>query len=340
MNLNTTYLNLNLRSPLVVSASPLSRRLDNIKRMEDAGAAAVVLFSLFEEQAHVEQQVKRYLEKNPRVTAADTDALFPARKQFAGRVEDYLSHIQKAKAAVDIPIIASLNCQHQGKTLEIAQEMEAAGADAIEVNLYHIPANMDRTSEQIEDVYVNLVRVSKANVKVPVAAKLVPYFTNLSAMARRLDQAGVDGLVLFNRYYQPDFDPVTLKMRSEVTLGTSQDSRLATHWLAILCGFVRADLAATGGVYLAEDVVKKLMVGAKVVMLNSALMKDGIEQIAVLTEQLSTWLDQNDYPSVESLHGLLRQFHSRDVSTFEREAYIRAIGGAHTEADDNGAVSD
>lgn len=325
MKLNTTYLNLNLQSPLIVSASPLSRSLDNIKRMEDAGAAAVVLYSLFEEQVHVEQQIAHYLEKNPKASSADVDALFPAHKQFEGRIEDYLTHIQKAKDAVNIPIIASLNCEHQGKMMDIAQEIEAAGADALEVNIYHIPANMDRTSEQIEDAYINMLRLLKNDVKIPLAVKLVPFFTNLTAMARRLDQGGADALVLFNRFYQPDFDPETLQMRSEIPLGHSQDSRLAAHWIAILYGSVKADLAATGGIYTAEDVVKMLMVGADVVMLASVLMQEGIEHLSTLKQALSTWLARNDYASVESVQGVFRQFLSRDVSSFEREEYIRTV---------------
>jgi dihydroorotate dehydrogenase (fumarate) len=331
MELETTYLNLQLRSPLVVSALPLSRRLDNIKRMEDAGAGAVVLFSLFEEQVDLESQVNRYLANNPKASPADTEAVFPDQKQFEGRTEDYLAHIQKAKESVDIPIIASINCKHQWRIVETAQKIEAAGADALELNVYNIPANMDRTSEQIEDKYVNTLQALKRSIGIPIAVKLVPYFTNLASMARRLDQAGADALVMFNRFYQPDLDPVTLKMRSEVTAGSSHDSRLALHWIAILSGHVRADLAATSGIYEAEDVVKMLMVGADVVMPASVLLREGIEYLETLTQDVTTWLDKNDYASLKSLKGILRQFHSRDVSDFERKEYIRAIRGDQNE---------
>jgi dihydroorotate dehydrogenase (fumarate) len=326
MNLNTTYLSLTLRSPLVVSASPLSQNIDNIKRMEDAGAGAIVLYSLFEEQVRMEQQLLKYYREHPKATPADAQALFPSQQQFRSGLEDYLAHIQKAKNTVEIPIIASLNCSSlDGNWTDFAHKIEEAGADALELNIYHIATDMDQSAQQIEDMYLTILKIVRAAVKIPVAVKLTPFFTNVASMARRLDQAGANALVFFNRFYQPDFDPKTLTMQSEIPLGTPQDSRLPLHWIAILYGYVRADLAATGGIYTAEDVVKMLMAGAKVTMLASVLLKEGIDHLRTLEQRLREWLDQNDYVSVSGLQGILRQFHSQNASAFERTEYLRAI---------------
>ncbi len=325
MNLKTNYLNLTLRSPVVVAASPLSRSLDNIRRMEEAGAGAVVLYSLFEEQIRIEQQLLRYFEDHPKASAEDALALFPGQSQFHTRMDEYLDHITQAKAAVSIPIIASINCRALGSWTDVAAKIEAAGADALELNIYPISMNMQQSAEQIESMFVTIVRIVKETVKLPVAVKLAPYFTNLAYMARRLDEAGVNGLVLFNRFYQPDLDPRTLELRSDVPLSNPGDIRLPLHWIAALYGYLRADLAATSGIYTAEDVIKLLMAGAKVTMVASALFKDGLDALSTIDRDLRVWLDQNDYESVASLQGILRQFHSKDPSTFERAQYVRAV---------------
>jgi len=323
MNLETKYLNLTLRSPLVVSASPLSQSLDSIKRMEDCGAGAIVLYSLFEEQIRVEQQILHYYREHPTATPADALTLFPTQRQFHVHLDDYLKHISSAKDAVAIPVIASLNCKSLGNWTDFAQQIEQAGADAL--NIYHVPTNMDQSAEQIEAMCVTLLKIVKAAIKIPVAVKLSPYFTNLANMARQLDFAGADGLVLFNRFYQPDFDPVTLELQSDIPLGTPSDSRLPLHWIAILYGYVKPDLAATGGIYSAEDVIKMLMVGARVTMLASALIREGIEHLRTIERDMRLWMDQNDYDSVAGLQGILRQFHSQNTGTFERAEYIRAV---------------
>ncbi len=325
MNLKTNYLNLTLRSPVVVAASPLSHSLDNIQRMEEGGAGAVVLYSLFEEQIRIEQQLLRYFEDHPKASAEDALALFPGQSQFHTRMDEYLDHITQAKAAVSIPIIASINCRALGSWTDVAAKIEAAGADALELNIYPISMNMQQSAEQIESMFVTIVRIVKETVKLPVAVKLAPYFTNLAYMARRLDEAGVNGLVLFNRFYQPDLDPRTLELRSDVPLSNPSDIRLPLHWIAALYGYLRADLAATSGIYTAEDVIKLLMAGAKVTMLASALLKDGLDALSTIDRDLRVWLDQNDYESVASLQGILRQFHSKDPSTFERAQYVRAV---------------
>ncbi|MBZ0299050.1 MAG: dihydroorotate dehydrogenase-like protein [Anaerolineae bacterium] len=325
MDLTTRYLNLTLRSPLVVSALPLSERLDHIKQMEDAGAGAVVLFSLFEEQLRSEQQLRTYYKSNPTATPEDALALFPPQPHFHFALDDYLAHVRRAKEAVSIPIIASLNCRSLGSWTAFAREIEAAGADALELNIYFIPTNMDTTSEQVEDLYLRILKVVKDVVHIPVAVKLSPYLTNVANMARRLNQAGASGLVLFNRFYQPDLDPKTLRVQPEIPLGTPQDSRLPLHWIAILYGYIKADLAATGGIYTAEDVVKMMMAGARVTMLASALLKNGIDYLNTLDQSLRDWLDQNDYTSLSQLQGIVSRFHSQDPSAFERSEYIRAI---------------
>ena len=324
MNLNTTYLGMPLDS-LVIAASPLSTSIDNIKRMEDAGASAIVLFSLFEEQLRHEQRKRDYLEKHPTATEEDAQARYPVRQTYHIELDDYLNHIRKSKDAVDIPIIASLNCQTLGTWTDFAQRVEEAGADAIELNIYSIATDIDRTSEQIEDMYLRILKVVKDSVNKPVTVKLMPYFTNVAHMARRLDLTGADALVLFNRFYQPDFDPQTLKIRSEIPLGKPQDSRLALHWIAILYGNLKADLAATGGILTVEDIVKMLMVGANVTMLASVLLEEGIDHLRTLKSGLREWLDQNDYGSVSELQGIISQFRSKDTSAFERAEYIRAI---------------
>jgi dihydroorotate dehydrogenase (fumarate) len=325
MNLDTKYLNLMLHSPLVVSASPLSENLDNVRRMEDAGAGAIVLYSLFEEQICIEQQITNYYKAHPTATPADALALFPTRKEFPIGVDEYLAHIGKCKDAVNLPIVASLNCKSFDMWTDFAQKIEEAGADALELNIYHIPTDMDQTSEQIEALYLTILKIVKSVVRIPVAVKLSPYFTNLTNMARRLDLAGADGLVLFNRFCQPNFDPKTLNVDADIPLSQPADSRLPLHWIAILYGYVKPDLAATGGIHTAEGVVKMLMVGARVTMLASVLLKEGIDHLRTIDRDLRTWLDQNDYDSVASLQGIMRQFHSRDPATFERNEYIHAV---------------
>jgi dihydroorotate dehydrogenase (fumarate) len=325
MNLSTIYLNLQLRSPLVVSASPLSHSIDQIRQMEDAGAGAVVLFSLFEEQMRLERQVSTYLQSNPRATQEHVQALYPERQHYRMDIAEYLEHIRKAKQAVHIPIIASINCTTVGSWIDYARQMEQSGADAIELNVYYIPTSAERTSEQIEAMIAQIVEIVKSTVSIPVAVKLVPFFTNIAALARRLDQVGADGIVLFNRFYQPDFDPHTLRIQTEIPLGNPGDNRLPLHWIGLLYGSVRADLAATSGIFTAQDVVKMLMVGAKVTMLASVLLTHGIDHLRVLESDLRRWMEENEYQSVEALQGMLPQFQNRDAGSFERNAYIRAI---------------
>ena len=325
MDLTTRYLGLNLRTPLVPSASPLSDDLDNIKRMEDSGASAVVLHSLFEEQVRNEQDaIQQHL-------AYGTDSFpesltfFPEPKDFIAGPEEYLSKIRKAKDAVSIPIIASLNGNAIGGWVDYAKKIQQAGADALELNVYSIPADLDKTSAEIEESYVEIAKAVKAVVHIPVAVKLSPFFSNVGNMAKRLDQAGVNGLVLFNRFYQPDINLEELEIQANIHLSTQQDMRLPLRWIAILYGRIKADLAATSGIHCAVDVLKMLMVGADVTMLCSVLFTRGIGIIREIETDMANWLSEHDYQSLRQLQGSMSQKYCSDPTSFERAQYMRAV---------------
>ena len=273
MNLKTTYLGLELRSPLVVSASPISEDVANIKKMEDAGAAAVVLHSLFEEQIRHEQRELDYHTTAGTYSSAEAMTFFPEWDEYRLAPEAYLEHIRKAKEAVDIPIIASLNGTTPGGWTGYAKKMEEAGADAIELNIYSIPTDADATGEQIENAYIDILKSVKATVQIPVAMKIGPFFTNMTNMAKRLDTAGADALVLFNRFYQPDVDLEELEIRPSIQLSSSFASRLPLIWTGILKGKIKADIAATRGIHTGLDAIKLIMVGANVTQVCSAIMK-------------------------------------------------------------------
>jgi dihydroorotate dehydrogenase (fumarate) len=316
---------LKLRSPLIAGASPLSEKIDNIKQMEQAGAAAVVLHSLFEEQLRQERiQLNQDLERG---TLSFPEALsyFPEPEEFHLGPEQYLEHIARAKKAVGIPVIASLNGSSLGGWTKHARLMEKAGADALELNIYYIPTDMNLASKDVEEMYLNIVKAVKSEVKFPVAVKLSPFFTNFASMARRLDQAGADGLVLFNRFYQPDFDLATLTVQPNLLLSTPMAMRLPLRWIALLYSRVRASLAATSGVHSGTDVVKMLMAGADATMLCSVLLRHGIKQIGVIEDSLLAWMEENEYESVTQLKGSMSQKNAADPSAFERAQYVRIL---------------
>ena len=326
MDLSTNYLGLKLRSPLVPSAAqPLTENVDNIKRMEDVGAAAVVMHSLFEEQL---SQERRLLYENlTQGTNSFAEALtyFPEPSEFHVGPELYLQNIAQAKKSVKIPIIASLNGSTIGGWVRYAKEIEQAGADAIELNIYWIPADPALTSTQVEDTYVEILRSVKAQVTIPVAIKLSPFFTSFANMAKRLDDAGADGLTLFNRFYQPDIDLELLEVTPNILLSTPMAMRLPLRWIAILRGQVGLSLAATSGIHRATDAVKMLMVGADVTMLCSTLLRNGIKHITTLEQELAHWLEEHEYDSVQQLQGSLSQKNCPDPAEFERAQYMRAI---------------
>jgi dihydroorotate dehydrogenase (fumarate) len=326
-DLSTTYLGLKLRSPLVVSASPLSRDLDGIRRLEDAGASAVVLYSLFEEQLRQEEVDLNYHLTAGTESFAESLTYFPQASEFHTGPEGYLKHIRKAKAAVKIPVIASLNGSTLGGWTKFAAEIERAGADAIECNVYYIPTDPTVSAAHIEQTYLDILQAVKATVTIPVAIKLSPFFSNLSNMAHRLDEAGADALVLFNRFYQPDIDLEELEIRPNVLLSTPQALRLPLTWIGILHGRVKASLAATGGVHAAEDAVKLLMVGANVTMMCSSLMRHGIDHLRHVERELLDWMEAHEYESVAQMQGSMSQIKCSDPGAFERAQYMRAVKG-------------
>jgi dihydroorotate dehydrogenase (fumarate) len=326
-DLSTTYLGLRLRTPLVASASPLSQELDRIRHLEDAGASAVVLYSLFEEQLRQES-----LELDCHLSAgtesfAESLTYFPQLGEFHTGPEGYLNHIRKAKEAVDIPIIASLNGSTLGGWTSYARQVEEAGADAIELNIYFVPTDFDLSAAEVEQAYLDIVRAVKMTVQIPVAVKLNPFFSNLANMAKRLDAGGTDGLVLFNRFYQPDIDIEELEIKPSVLLSTSQALRLPLTWIGILYGRIKASLAATGGVHRAEDVVKMLLVGADVTMLCSALLRNGVNHLRHVEGGLREWMENHEYESVRQIEGSMSQIRCPDPGAFERAHYMRAVKG-------------
>ncbi|HPC59136.1 MAG TPA: dihydroorotate dehydrogenase-like protein [Verrucomicrobiota bacterium] len=325
MDLSTTYLGLKLRSPLVAAASPLSEEIDSIQQMEEAGAAAVVLYSLFEEQLRQDRlELARHLEHG---TESFPEALtyFPEPGEFRLGPDEYLEHISKAKAAVKIPVIASLNGSSKGGWTQYAKAIEKAGADALELNIYYIPTDMNLSSLDVEQNYLEILKAVKSEVRIPVAVKLSPFFTNFANMARRLDDAGANGLVLFNRFYQPDIDLETLEIKPNILLSTPMAMRVPLRWIALLYGKVKASLAGTSGIHRASDVLKMLMAGADVTMLCSALIRHGVRQIGVIERDLVAWLEEHEYNSVQQLKGSLSQKNCADPSAFERAQYMKAI---------------
>jgi dihydroorotate dehydrogenase (fumarate) len=325
MDLSTKYLGLKLRTPLVVSASPLSEEIDTIKQMEDNGASAVVLYSLFEEQ--LRQDTRELVQSLEHGTFSNPEALtyFPEPEQFNLGPEEYLEHIAKAKSAVKIPVIASLNGSSVGGWTQYAKAIQQAGADALELNIYYIPTDLELTSAQVEQNYLDILRAVKSKVSIPVAVKLSPFFTNFANMAKRLDVAGADGLVLFNRFYQPDIDLDTLEIKPNILLSTPMAMRVPLRWIALLFGKLDASLAATSGIHRASDVLKMLMAGADVTMLCSTLLRHSVRQIAVIERDLVAWMEEHDYTSVTQLKGSLSQKNCAEPSAFERAQYMRAI---------------
>jgi len=325
IDLETDYLGLKLRTPLVPSASPLSQEIGSIRHLEDAGASAIVLYSLFEEQLRLESlELDHHLSAGTE-SFAESLTFFPQPSEFRLGPEGYLEHIRKAKEAVDIPVIASLNGASVGGWTKFAKEIEQAGADALECNVYSIPTDPELKAADIEQTYVDIVWAVKSAISIPVAVKLGPFFTNFANVARRLDEAGADGLVLFNRFYQPDIDLDELEIRPNVLLSTPQALRLPLTWIGILYGRLRASLAATSGVHDAEDVIKLLMVGANVTMLCSSLLRNGVNHLRHVEHGLVDWMEIHEYESVRQMRGSMSQQRCPDPSAFERAQYMRAV---------------
>ena len=325
MKLATTYLGFKLRTPLVPSASPLSEKLDNIKRMEDAGASAVVFHSLFEEQLRPANHPMRRGSGNGGEFSRDALDDYSDEPDFKVDPEVYVNHIAKAKEAVRIPIIGSLNGSTFGGWQRYARQIEQAGADALELNLYKCRRirSARRMTSRLE--YLSIVTSIKALLKIPVAVKLSPYFTNLSRFARRLDAQGTGALVLFNRFYQPDIELETLEVSPNVLLSTPMAMRLPMRWIALLYGRIGANLAATSGIHHGVDALKMLMAGADVTMLCSVLLRHGIDHIRVLEREMREWMEDHEYESVEQIKGIMSQKNCPDPTAFERAQYTRAL---------------
>ena len=325
MDLSTKYLGLELKNPLVASSSPLSRDIDTAKMLEDNGASAIVMWSLFEEQLQFEaKELTHFLEQGTE-SFAEALSYFPAKEEFHVGADDYLNHIAKLKSAVKIPIIASLNGISTGGWIDSAKKMQQAGADALELNVYYIPTDPKLASLDVEQIYVDVLKAVKSQVTIPVSVKLSPYFTSIINIANKLESAGADGLVLFNRFYQPDIDIDNLEVTPNILLSTPQEMRLPLRWIAILKDRVNTSLAATTGIYTAEDVIKMVMAGADVTMLCSTLLRHGVSRVSEILTDLKVWMEEHDYDSINTMKGSMSQRSCPEPAAFERANYMKVL---------------
>jgi dihydroorotate dehydrogenase (fumarate) len=325
--LQTKYLGLAVPSPIVMSASPLSNDVDCVRRAEDAGIGAVVMHSLFEEQLLVDgNDLDHHLTRHAE-HSAEALGYFPALDGFAFGPDAYLEHIRRLKAAVDVPVIASLNGVSAGGWVEYARAIEQAGADALELNVYFVPTDPLVSGAVVEQMYVDLVREVRLHVGIPLAVKLPHFLSAIPNMAHQLDLAGADGLVLFNRFYQPDFDLEQLEVVPNLVLSTPAELRVRLRWTAILYGHLDADLAVTGGVHSAEDVLKAIMAGAAVAMMASALLRDGVDRVRTVRRDLRRWMEEREYLSIDQMRGSMSQRHVAEPAAFERANYLKVLRG-------------
>lgn len=325
MSLTTNYLGLVLKNPIVASSSPLSHTVDSIRRLEDAGCSAVVMYSLFEEQITLDSlYIDHYLRSNTN-SYAESLSFFPEMSSYNVWPDEYLKLIRRAKEAVDIPIIGSLNGVSPGGWVNYAGLIEDAGADALELNVYYVPTNIHLSGQEVETIYLDMLRSVKRSVTIPLAMKLSPYFSSPGNMAKRLVDEGANGLVLFNRFYQPDLDLETLQVAPRLVLSNSNELRLPLRWVAILYGRLLADLAITTGVHTAEDVLKSLMAGAKVTMMASELLQNGLRRVKEILVEIEDWMDEREYESVAQMIGSMSQQHCTEPAAFERANYMKTL---------------
>ncbi len=327
MNLQSEYMGLSLAHPLVASASPLSTTIDGLKRLEDGGAAAVVMFSLFEEQIRLEDEAYTHYLNVGTNSFAESLSYFPTIDDYHAGTESYLELLRRGKEALDIPLIASLNGVSGEGWTRYAGEMQQAGADAIELNVYHIAADPTVSGAEVEARYLDTVRAVKAQTSIPIALKLGPYFSATGHLALQLEAAGADALVLFNRFYQPDIDLDRLEVTSDLQLSDPHEIRLPLMWIAILYGHLKASLAASTGVRSEVEIIKYLMAGADVVMSTSALLRDGPETLSGWLQKLREWMEQRGYDSVAQMRGSMSQQNVADPTAFERANYIKILEG-------------
>jgi dihydroorotate dehydrogenase (fumarate) len=325
MDMSTTYLGLDLKNPLVAAASPLSREVASVRELEDAGVAAVVMYSLFQEQVEHEDAAHDHAMEAGTESFAEALSYFPAQPDYRRGPEQYLEHLSAVKNAVGIPIIASLNCTSSGGWIEYAAKMELAGADALELNVYRVATDPTVNAAAVEKLYIEILREVKRAVKLPVSVKLTPYFSSLANFAKCLDDAGADGLVLFNRFHQPNIDLDAMEVVPEVVFSSPHEMRMPLRWIAVLDPLVKASLAATTGVYTAPDVLKLLMAGADVTQLCGALLRDGIRSVDQILGEMKLWLEKHDYSGVRELQGSMNQRSCPDPAAFERGQYMKAL---------------
>ena len=326
MDLKTKYLGLELKNPIVPSSSPLMINIDAVKRLEDNGAAAVVMYSLFEEQILQEQKELDTFLSQGTESFAEALQFFPQPEEFHNlRAEDYLEQIRRLKEAIDIPVIGSLNGVSAGGWMEYAQKIEQAGADALELNIYYIPTDPKMTAAEIEQMYIDDLKQVKKVTNIPIAVKLSPYFTSFANVAKRLDEAGADGLVLFNRFYQPDIDLETLDVVYDLEFSNSYELRLPLRWIAILYGKIKANMAATSGIHTAEDVLKAVMVGADVAMIASVLFQKGPRHIGRMLNDIQSWMEAHEYESIEQMKGSMSLKALHDPAAYMRANYMKTL---------------
>ena len=324
-DLTTTYLGLKLKNPLMPSASPLSEDIDTIKQLEDAGAPGLVMHSLFEEQITREsEELDHYLSYGTE-SFAEALSYFPEMDDYNVGEEEYLEHIRQAKEAVDIPIIASLNGVSKGGWTEYAKKMQQAGADAIELNIYYIPTDPAMDGREVEQMYLDVIRDVRKHTTKPIAVKLSPYFSAMANMAVKFTRAGADGLVLFNRFYQPDIDLETREVAPHLVLSNSYENRLPLRWIAILYDQVPTDFALTSGIHTHEDVLKGVMAGANVTMLASELLMNGVGRITEIRDMLNDWMDEHEYESISQMRGSTSQANIAEPAAFERANYMKVL---------------
>jgi dihydroorotate dehydrogenase (fumarate) len=324
-DLSTTYLGLTLKNPLVASASPLSKHVDSVRRLEDAGISAVVMYSLFEEQIIHDSMSLNYALEITSHRFSEAESYFPDLGHYNVGPEKYLDLIQKIKKAVSIPVIGSLNGVSTGGWIEYGKKMQEAGADALELNIYDIPTDVTMTARDVETSYIELVAEMRKQIHIPLSVKLSPYFSALPHFATQLVKAGANGLVLFNRFYQPDLDIETLEVVPNLVLSTSDELRLPLRWVAMLYGRVEADLALTTGVHTTQDAIKAVMAGAKVAMMASALIHNGPEYAKGILDGLAKWMEEYEYESITQMCGSMSQKAVADPSAFERANYMKAL---------------
>ena len=331
IDLSTKYLGVQLKNPLVASASPLCENIENIKQMEKSGIAAVVLHSLFEEQVILQEKELNYALTQQTESYAESLSYLPDINDYRFAPDEYVDYIAKVKKAVDIPIIGSLNGISNSGWISYGKKIEEAGADALELNIYYLPTTKSSLCQEIEQIYLDLIKSLRQNITIPIAVKLSPYFNSIPGIADKLAEEGVDGLVLFNRFYQPDIDLTEMSVVPNLELSHSSELRLRLRWVAILYQNIKTDLAITGGIHTTEDIIKGILAGANVTMTTSALLEKGIPYIDELIKGTEEWLRRHQYNSINEIRGLLSQQNVKETDAFERANYMKVLKSYHYE---------